>query len=1398
MFNTTSKELYSNLKPNEIPPRDHPDRPAFVQWEKDKSLNGVTINGQFIPGGFYYHFNHHAIARDVLDHTGRNHRIIGKPLVRDNDWLIFSEYDKAALAREVFCMGGARQLGKDLLNTSKLYTETGEIEIGSAQVGQQIYGADGKLTTITGVYPQGIKPVYEVSLADGRKVYCGLDHNWYVWNYRKFNGYKEHSKKNGTNTLGGYEIKTTRQLLEGYRKERIHTTGRNNSYESRYAIPVCQPVQYPEKELLIDPYIFGLWLGDGDKIRGGLTTLDPEIQEAWCDYAIQLGLKCHVYDVAKSDQDLKHILISSYTGCQGCNTFQERLKELNVLSNKHIPAIYLRASESQRLELLKGLMDTDGSCSKNGSIEFNTVIPELADNVEVLCRSLGISVRRTTKQGSYKDSEGNKVICKLVHRIRLYTTKQVFKLQRKLNNIGLSSKRDYEFRSSIVGINYVYDAETTCITVDNEDHLFLTDGFTVTHNSEALCSMVAREVQLIQNTEALLLFTSQPDKETFAKKMEIAVTHCTEFFRMPRIDKDWRKTDIRFGFTQKDNTSFVFSRLFMYLTQGGNETEVGAGKTVTFFAYDEIAKALRHGSSIYYEDRIGKIEEVKVGDRIYGKDGKLTTVIGVYPQGKKQLYRFTFRDGRTVDCCGEHLWHVYDDGQKKWRTVNTTYLLKYYKGHQKDKRTGKTQTKCRFQIPHNEPVTYPEKELPIDPYYLGVWLGDGHSHACGAITGIDQEIKDFVADYGNKLGLFYSELGEKDFKISTGCSGKVSELAKVFKKYNLLYNKHIPSDYLYSSFDQRLALLQGLMDTDGTCYKTGIIEFSNTNAFLIKQVEQLARSLGIALKTSKHKGSYKTTEGVEVICKDSYKVRMFTSLPIFRLERKLANYNTNKKTRGRAFETKTAIVDIQAIGEDYATCIRVDNENHLFLTNDFLVTHNSDFLEAYEAVVPAIRSQFGFRCSPFMCFTGGNVDKSADAEKFWLSPTANNIRPYQTDNRPTGFFMGGWYRQDFKKPMRFSDYLGLTTPSELDDLEILVTDFDLANKTLDEELDQARQGKDPGPSVAKKRMYDPRSIEDMFLRAGGNPFSQWRDELKRHQTMLLDTKPGIAGKLVKVNGIVEFQPVAKIPITRFPAEVYDDLDAPIVIYDLPRKEHKNAFYLHIGGFDPYNTAKTDTSSSLGAFYLIRRMYSTEDAYQDTMVASYVGRPDRLQTYLDNIIMLLEFYDATMLHEASNDLVLNHFDLKGKAHLIADTLSLQREINPQTRSKVVKGLPPTPKNQNYWIGCIQEYLGDIVDYEINQYGESVPIYGYTRILDPLLLEELMQFNIDGNFDRIVAFGHALAYNKSLGKYHIPQLRENYDPNQKKEEVKRKNPWSMFNSTTNNLQTKKSPFVFSKHG
>ena len=351
------------------------------------------------------------------------------------------------------------------------------------------------------------------------------------------------------------------------------------------------------------------------------------------------------------------------------------------------------------------------------------------------------------------------------------------------------------------------------------------------------------------------------------------------------------------------------------------------------------SKALKNDEKLYYFDgSIRNIGDSKVGDEIIGRNGKKTKITGVYPQGKVKLFKVTLADTREVVCCDDHLWTVFDRQSMRERVLPLKEFRKSYK-YDRHYEGGKRINTCyNYYVPLNEQIELDNNVKPfIDPYFLGSWLGDGRSSGTG-ITTIDSETVAFLQKMADDNNMILNKRGDEYFitKQPTEFNNKILTL---LKSKNLINNKHIPDECFAWSNEDKLSLIQGLMDTDGTVGKPGSPSFTNVNKYIFEGFVRLCRELGIGVYPYRDKiGGYVLQSG-EL---NTYnRASVFTKKQIFRLTRKKERHDKVHSRNNVSRTFQTPIINIEEVGYDYATCIRVDNEDSTFLTTNCVVTHNS-------------------------------------------------------------------------------------------------------------------------------------------------------------------------------------------------------------------------------------------------------------------------------------------------------------------------------------------------------------------------------------------------------------------------------------------------------------------------
>lgn len=335
--------------------------------------------------------------------------------------------------------------------------------------------------------------------------------------------------------------------------------------------------------------------------------------------------------------------------------------------------------------------------------------------------------------------------------------------------------------------------------------------------------------------------------------------------------------------------------------------------------------------------------DLKPGDRLFGSDGKPTTIIAIPYRGVRPCYRVTFDDGSSTIVGQEHLWTVRGRQERRkglstWRTLETQEILKL--GVKRS--NGKAMAR-QWEIPRQEAIVLPEADLPANPYVFGMYLGNGVVNSSKII------LRDCEAQW-EATCKGKADVRITEYKDGRKCSivvvhGLLEAARLVGLKDCHSYEKYIPDVYKYSSAEQRSELLRGLLDTDGTAGKHGSVTYSTTSRRLADDVIWLVRSLGgkAQLQPTVKKPWYTDTDGTKVNCRDCYNItlRMPDGFKYGYVGRKWDRVNSRSQER----YLKRWIESIEPVGEREGMCVTVDRTDGLYLANDFIVTHNS-FLTA--------------------------------------------------------------------------------------------------------------------------------------------------------------------------------------------------------------------------------------------------------------------------------------------------------------------------------------------------------------------------------------------------------------------------------------------------------------------
>lgn len=530
---------YTNLRPN-----GNPNSP-YMKWLRKEVLKcwygcKRPSDGEWITGYHYFYLNYSPIERatDNIKDTNAVNRIVDFPDIYDGDYIFFHYINQARYGGmyneykggQHSALIAARGKGKMLPNSTIVYTPNGYKVWKDIHPGDYLYGDNGKPTKVLEEFNHKSKPIYKLTLKDGRTAYAGLEHLWTI-KYR--------------NKL--ITVDTQWIIENGFGKRTIKGKC-HKPIECKAFLPINKAIEIPYKEVSIDPYLLGLILGDG-----------------CLGYANSKGVLFS--STVKDQKTYEKLLNTKIREYKNSNCFIEsaniknKLIELGLYKtksdNKFIPDIYKYNSKEVRLEILKGLMDTDGSAFSSG-IEYISKSKQLAEDVLWIGRSLGIRGTLNSKFVKYKDE------IKEYFRVRFITTETIFKLPRKIEKIKQRNSnylKNQENYVAITSIEYSHNEDAKCVIVDNDSHLFLMNDFIVTHNSFKVASMATRNFILGEN------------KEVCEKVKSVVVASNTEYLRKDgTLNKILAMTDFLALNTQYPSSRLKSSNQEMHWIMGFKDT----------------------------------------------------------------------------------------------------------------------------------------------------------------------------------------------------------------------------------------------------------------------------------------------------------------------------------------------------------------------------------------------------------------------------------------------------------------------------------------------------------------------------------------------------------------------------------------------------------------------------------------------------------------------------------------------------------------------------------------------------------------------------------------------------------------------------------------------------------
>lgn len=812
---------------------------------------------------------------------------------------------------------------------------------------------------------------------------------------------------------------------------------------------------------------------------------------------------------------------------------------------------------------------------------------------------------------------------------------------------------------------------------------------------------------------------------------------------------------------------------FAEMYQRARQEKKGLG----MFGTRRFGKALLDSELIYTPYGPKKIGFADIGDIIYGDDGKLTTVVGVYPQGFVDMYKVTFEDGRSIVCCGQHQWKVKYHGD--YKVMSTMGII--HSDFQK------------MTIDIGEAVDFPERRWLMSPQLLGSLTA---SFLCGSTDRIfelsKKEMDDVIYSSKKQKELFISSFmkiacgistGDDRFKVVYKSEYIISFVRRIF--WSMGYYCVMDGDDMYiSKTHNRLRISD--IDYYGK-YKATCIEVDNKshqflttnfvvshNTTIMSSLLQMNATMTIGLSHSVVGFSDSDLSNIGEYCEYG----LDHVHPFFRINRTKTDWSsgvTLGKRMSNGVRDIHAIISIANINMGRKTSTQ-KTAGLTPATAIFDEVGKGPIKKPYTAAMPSYDTPYGWRLSPILAGTGGEVELSKDAQEMFSDPETYNLLVMDWDilnrramkgktwkERKWAMFVPGQMANSgVKRTIGLGDYLGKPDDKKLNKIKIDATDFEASTNKLNEE--RKKLSTKDRVAYTSHTMFYPFTIDDCFLSSSQNLFPV--EYAIKHKNDLLESGQ-YSGMLCDVflesgNKLGTTKSNKQLAGFPFSGGV---IDAPVQIFEMPQSNRFDDF-IYVAGQDPYKQAKSDTPS-LGSFYIFKRRVGIRDPYAYRIVASYVSRPSSIDQFCRTCEVLQKGYGAICLMENADQMYEQYLNRKSgmpaSFFLFAGEAIANKYVKAGSRQNSKLGLYPTPGNQNLLFSCVVDYCWQdfVIGYD-DQTGLDITVKGIELIDDIALLDEIIQYKPGLNVDRIIAFGHALV----LARYFDDN---NYMPKSKIEEM-----------------------------
>jgi intein/homing endonuclease len=817
----------------------------------------------------------------------------------------------------------------------------------------------------------------------------------------------------------------------------------------------------------------------------------------------------------------------------------------------------------------------------------------------------------------------------------------------------------------------------------------------------------------------------------------------------------------------------------------GRDVTKGLKSTINSYTFDKDPSSgvggpcHRLGTLILMSNgKYKKIEDICVGENVLGIDNHPKKVLRLF-RGESEIYEVKQSRGISYYVTGEHLLYL-KNRDSNVKEKNKTRLVKTSDWNNLSKNQKITYVGERI----NHPLKFYNnfEEPTLDPYFLGLWLGDGYREKVGFIINKtkDVEILEYIIQLGEKLNeklnikrkeekRYNDEMYSISYSISN--NGIDGYTTKQFVKYNLFYNKHIPDEFLYGSIKTRLELLAGIIDTDGYYNpEKSHFEITAKSKKFINQIKFLCRSLGGTIRESVTCSKEHVVKGALIKYSETNRLSVYfqdNSIIPTKIKRK-----QGIKIRNKNINTSVIKFVIKKEIEPYAG---IEVEDNLYLLEDNTITHNCSIFyyeesgmsktldQTYGFIRPALESGDIITGQFIAAGSVGDLEQSEPLQRYLRKPEANGFYGIETnllDDKGTISVTGLFIPEQWGMPPYIDKYGNSLVEKALIALE---EKFEKAKKEME------------GEAYQLMISQHPRNIEEAFAskKTSVFPLHLVSKQIQRIQ----DKKyPVEYLELERTEKEIVAKNSRKTPISEFPiSKTTVDKEGVICVYERPVSSP--SFGMYYASVDPVGVGITKTSDSLCSIYVYKNpVVVTKDDGNKTetfierekIVCSWCGRFDDIKKTHERLEMIIEWYNARTIVENNVGLFILYMMEKKK----------QRYLVPKSEMLFLKEIDGNKSNvsEDYgWRNVGTLFKGTILSYGIEFLKEELEhetkpdgtivhtTYGVERIPDIMLLKEMQAYRDGLNVDRLIAY--CFLPNQWVGMDHGFKFIENVNVDEK---------------------------------